>query len=208
MHDQACVCGLHRTADPNEQLQALGKIERTVAAGAVQWLAVHVLHHQIGLAGRGAATVVQPGDVGVLQPGQHLPLGGQALADFGRRQAAKQLDRHPLLVGLVGALGEEHRPHAATGHAPGEPPRTDPFTHLHIRLGKLDNQLAQRALRAVQRHGLRFQQLDHLIQQGRIVGHPPQLGAPLRRRQFARRIEHRAQLLPSVIRHCPIPLSR
>ena len=63
MHDQVLVCVLDGAADIEEQLQALAQSELLAIAVAIERLAVHVLHHEVGIALVGLARVDQPRDV-------------------------------------------------------------------------------------------------------------------------------------------------
>ena len=58
---------LHRLADHLEQLQARGQIQLALRAPHIQRHPLDVLHHQVGLATVGGATVIQAGNVRVLQ---------------------------------------------------------------------------------------------------------------------------------------------
>jgi hypothetical protein len=68
-------------------------------------LTVDVLHHEIGLAVVGDTAIEQRGDVRVIEVGQHLPFGAEAL--HGARNARvpmQEFDRDAFLELLVGAL--------------------------------------------------------------------------------------------------------
>ena len=90
---------------------------------AVDRLAVHELHHEVGAAvGRGAA-VQQAGDVRVFEVGQHLPLAPEAFDDVGAVQpGADDLDGNLLAEGRVDALAAIDRAHAPGGDPFAETP--------------------------------------------------------------------------------------
>ena len=76
--------------------------------------ALDVFHHQERHAVVGHAAVVEPGDVGVLERGQDLPLVAQTAQAFGTRPPLPdELERHLLLELSVGPFGEVDRAHAA-----------------------------------------------------------------------------------------------
>ena len=64
-------------------------VEREIALRAVpiDRHAVDVLHHEIGPTLGGRAAVEQPRDVGVLQPGEKLPLAMESFARVSERRA-------------------------------------------------------------------------------------------------------------------------
>ena len=82
MHDQVLVCVLNGAADVQEQLQARAQVELLPIAIAIERLAMHVLHDEVGLAFLGFAGIDQPRDVGVIQAGEDLPLGAEAQAEL------------------------------------------------------------------------------------------------------------------------------
>ena len=206
VHHQVCVRGLHRAADAQEQLQPLAQAGLAGAAPGVQRLPLDQLHHQVREAGRGGAAVVQVGDVGMAQPGQDAPLGGQALGAARVRQPVQKLHRHLALVQAVGALGPVHHAHAAGTQALAQPPRAEHVARLQLGRGHARQQAVQRRTRALQRHRLRAQQLQRLADQRRVAGTPGQLLVPGLGRQVAHRIEQVAQLPPAFLAHpapCP-----
>ena len=87
MHDQVLVGVLDGAADIEEQLQPLAQPELLPIAIAIQRLAVHVLHHEVGIAFLGFARVDQARDVRVIQAREDLALGAEAQAELALHRA-------------------------------------------------------------------------------------------------------------------------
>ncbi len=187
----------HDRADIQEQPQPRREPERMGGAVAVQRQALDVFHHQVGIAiGRGA-TVVEPGHVGQVQSGQHLPLGLQPLDLARARHAVQQLDRNRAPIHAVVALGLEHGAHAAAGDARGQPPRSQPLAYRQLRSQCARQRGIQPAADPAQALGLRMQQLQHVLGQGGITAALLYLLPPLRAWQVADGIEQLAGLAPA-----------
>ncbi len=103
----------HGLADDQEQVQALDDGELALPGVGVDRGALDILHHQVRPAIVGGAAVDQPGDVGVLERRQDLPLGAEPAHAVVIEQAADDLDRDALLERAIGALGQVDGAHAA-----------------------------------------------------------------------------------------------
>ena len=123
--DEAAVRVLHRRAHPLEQPEPLGDGELALVAVAIDGHALHVLHDEVGQPLLGGAAVQEPGDVGVLQPGEDLPFAPEEAEDLLAVRAADHLQRDPLLELLVGPRGEPHRSHPPAPQLADQLVRTD-----------------------------------------------------------------------------------
>ena len=84
---------------------------------AVQRLAVHVLHDQVGDAAGAFAGIQQAHDVGMHQARQDLALGEEAAAPVGVvARSIDDLDRHLAVEAAVRALGQQHAAHATAAN--------------------------------------------------------------------------------------------
>ncbi len=100
-----------------------------LVAPLVDGQAIHQLHPQPGNPIFRGSSVQDPGDVGVLQPGQDLPLPSEAGLHLRTLQSApKDLDRHLLLKGLVRPLRQIHDPHTTFAQLPAEAVGADAST--------------------------------------------------------------------------------
>src|SRR6185295_14738833 len=92
-----------------------GSAQAVLTAGDVDRPAVDIFRDQERLAVRRRAAVDELADRGVREPGQDLALGEEPPARLLARQAAsgEGLERHPLAIGAVGPLGQEHPAHPA-----------------------------------------------------------------------------------------------
>ncbi len=114
MHDQVLVGVLDGVADVEEELQPLAHAELLTIAIAIERFAVHVLHHEVGIAFLGFAGVEQARDVRVVQAGEDLPLGAEAQTELAlHRAAVDDLDCDLRGVLTIGALAEVHGAGAA-----------------------------------------------------------------------------------------------
>src|SRR5690606_20208878 len=123
MDDEIPMGRFDRCADLQEQLHSIASRELTAVAPVRDGTAIHVLHHQVGLALLGDAAVDQRRDVGMTQARKNLPLCAKALhCTFATRMTMQQLDRNALLILIVGTHGLAHRTHAAETDAPCDLP--------------------------------------------------------------------------------------
>ena len=122
-----------RVADHQEQPQPIGHGQPARVGVAVDRLAGHVLHDQVGQAVVGGAAVEQPGDVAVFQPRQDLPLVAELPHPLGVEQAAHHLDRHLLQELVVVALGEIDGAHPALAEHRDDAIGAEPFDQRRAR---------------------------------------------------------------------------
>jgi hypothetical protein len=112
--NQVLVRELHGLANAGEQREPLRGGEMAVLAEFVDGDAVHVFHGQVEIAGLGDSAVEQPGDVGVVEPGEDLPLLAEALAkQVGGERQVNELDGDLLLELPVGAMRQVDGAHSA-----------------------------------------------------------------------------------------------
>ena len=112
--DEVAVRVMHGIADAPEQGQARLHGQGVALAVLVDGHALDEIHHQVRLAAVGGAGVDQPGDVGVIEAGEDLPLTGEAgVQDVAIEGRAQHLDGDRLAVLIVDADPEVDRAHAA-----------------------------------------------------------------------------------------------
>ena len=117
MQHQAAVCEGHSLAHLGEQPHPPREVELVLVAVAIDWHAVHVLHHQIGLAQRGDAAVEETGDGRMFERREDLPLRLELLDQRRIRQPQiHDLDGDALLERLVGAVRGVDGGHAPAGN--------------------------------------------------------------------------------------------
>ncbi len=127
VHDQVAVGILDRRADVQHQPQTLSHRETVPVAILVDREAFHVLQHQIRKPLVRRASVVEPGDVRVLQTGENLALHQKAAQQVaGVESGADDLHRDAPFKRLVAALGEQHGAHAAPADHVQQAVRTKP----------------------------------------------------------------------------------
>jgi hypothetical protein len=113
----------HRVGQLQEQRQLPG--HRQARRRHVDRAAMHLLHHEKGQAVGRQAGVVQARDVRVVQPGQRLPLGGEAAQYRGAALAMpQQLDGGPPVEGAIDAPRLVHIAHAAPAEQANQLPGT------------------------------------------------------------------------------------
>ena len=124
--DQVLVRVLHRRGQLQEEVEPRVGVEFAAIGVVDQRRAVDILHHQVGPSVGGGAAVEQPRDVRVVESGEDLPLGAEAADDrIGVHPPLEDLQRHPLVEGVVVAHGQEHRAHAALSQLADEPVGAD-----------------------------------------------------------------------------------
>ena len=113
MHQEPLVGILNCATYLQEQSQTLLQVGAVLPAPSADRKPLNVLHHQIGRAVFGAASVQQTGDVWMLQGGEDLAFSAKPLEDFWTAYAAAdELDRHSFFeLGIV-PPGFIHRAHA------------------------------------------------------------------------------------------------
>ncbi len=128
VHHQVLVGVGDRRADVDEELQPFLERQLVLLAVGVERQAVDVLEHEVGAAVGGGAAFEKPGDVGMVEAGEDLPLGEEALVDDRQVLAgADDLDRHLALEFLVAPLGQVDHPHAAAAQHLEQPVGADPL---------------------------------------------------------------------------------
>ena len=102
-----------------EQAQALAVGQPPAVAVLIDGLPLDGLEHEVGQTILGGTTVVQLGDVGMIQGGEDLPLVAEAAQDvLGVHAALEDLDGHLTLeVGVV-AVRQVHGAHTSLAEAP------------------------------------------------------------------------------------------
>ena len=124
--DEVLVGVLNRGADHAEEPEALPYLQPAPIAEHRDRLALDVLHDEVGKAVLGVAAVQQARDVGVVEAGEDLPfLTKSAENEVGVDAALDDLDRHALLVLLVGANGEVDVPHPTAPEQAVHPVRSN-----------------------------------------------------------------------------------
>ena len=111
MHDQAAVRMLHGIADLQEQLDSRCGIKSVQRAVRRQRLALDILHHEVRRAVLAEPGVEQPGDMRMLQAGEHAPFVLEAAYQFGGR-IQQALDRDLLLERTVRTRRQPDLAHA------------------------------------------------------------------------------------------------
>ncbi len=115
-----------RPACFGDQPEDLGHAEMLLIGEARDRHALDQLEREVGPAVVRDATVQQPGDAGVIEPGQDLALAEEAAHELARVEvAAHQLERDLLLELAVGALGAPDLAHAAPPEELAQRIRTD-----------------------------------------------------------------------------------
>jgi hypothetical protein len=113
VNDPLLVGVLHRLANRDEQVEALGNRQSGLVAVLRDWHALDIFHDEEGPTLPGRAAVEHSGDVGMVHQGQGLPLRLEPGQDHPRVQAClDQLDGH-LPAHRLGLLGQPHRAHAS-----------------------------------------------------------------------------------------------
>jgi len=133
MHDQALVRVLHRGADLAEQLDAGSDGQAPCVAVGHQGAPVDLLHDEIGQAVLGGAGVIEAGDQRMLQAGQDLPLGEEAVEDEVAVHAAPDdLERDaPGETSLLVDSGVD-RSHAAVAQLADDTVGADPLARARL----------------------------------------------------------------------------
>ena len=175
MHHQVAVGMGHGGQHLQKNPQPGGNSHLRRIAGVGDGPAGHEFHHQIGLARQRHTGVVEPGDLRVVEPAQHLPLLLEAQDLAGRPpMQQRHLERHAAAGRCIRPLGQPDAAHAALAQQALQAIRADQITGLGGGLGGA----AVSPARAVGHEGgmlARLLRRQHLGQQ-----RPPGLG---RRRQ-------------------------
>ena len=112
VHHQTPMRVRHRGQDLEEQLQPRADPEPRLSRMHVDGTALHVLEREVRLAAGCDARVQQPGDVGMREGGEDLPLALQPLPERRRQPGhTRELEGHRPARHHVGPLGEPHRAH-------------------------------------------------------------------------------------------------
>ena len=204
MHQQLAVGIGHGIGQLQEQGQAL--IDRAPLRRAVDRLALHQLHHEVGPAIGGQAGIEQACDVGVIQARQGALLLCKTRQQCGRIHAASQdLDGDLALVGAVGTLRPQHLAHATLAKRAGDGPGAQALSRQRKRLGA--GWIGWPDVRAQIAHGDRqglvvrrgiemYQQRLDLAAHRRIGRHRRQEAGALLRGQRQRLLEKQFHLRP------------
>jgi hypothetical protein len=127
VHHQVAVGEGDGAGDRHEQAQPRGEVAALGPAVLGDRPAGDVFQDEVGAAVNGRAAVQQPGDVGVGEGCEDLPLDQEAAQDlFGVHAPLDQLDRHLLVVGGVVAHRQVDRAHAAPAELGGDAVGADP----------------------------------------------------------------------------------
>ncbi len=124
MHDQRAMRIGHRVADLHEQRDALTQARSPLPHPEREIDAFDVVHRQPGTTAAVDAAIKQARDLRMLQARQNLALAQKTQIQPETGQIpTDQLERHPLCISAVVALGEEHLAHAAAADATHDPVR-------------------------------------------------------------------------------------
>ena len=123
---QVLVRVLHRRGQLQEDVEPRVGVEHARFGVLDQRRAVDELHHQVRPAVGRRAAVEQPGDVGMVEAGEDLPLGAEAADDgIGVHPALQHLEGDALVERVVVADGEIDRAHAALAQLADQAVGTD-----------------------------------------------------------------------------------
>ena len=126
MDDEPVVGVLDGPAHVGEQVEPGLDGQPAVVAVGVDGLALDDLHREVGEAVGRRAPVEEPGDGGVLEPGEDGPLAEEPPDDdVGVEPPLEQLERDALVERPVGPLGEVHDAHPAAPDLAHDPVRPD-----------------------------------------------------------------------------------
>jgi hypothetical protein len=122
VHDQMLVRVAHRPGHLKKQLQPLAHAQRVGIGVGIDRLSIDVLHHEERLAVLGGTAIQEPGNVGVLEGRQDLPLGPEPGDHLGGvHSPLDELDRDLLLeqpVRTSAQVDRAHAPPAQLSHRP------------------------------------------------------------------------------------------
>ena len=206
VNDEPCVGVRDRFAHRQEQPQAFAQAEAQRIAVRAQVAAVDVFEREERLAVRAGAAVEQARDVGMLEAGEDLALGAEALGEMlHARPRPHQLQRRALLETAVHALGEVDRAHAALPDQLQQPPSAEVTADQRFG-GGARAVFRQRGdeIRAARRQAgdagiaIGLQQRARFGAQRGIVAAQRQLRVPLRLRVVGHGLEQCARLPPAI----------
>ncbi len=119
VHDQVTMRVLYRRTGFEEEAETGLHVQPVGVAVGVDGPALDVFHGVIGAAVPGHPAVIEPGDAGVLQPGQQLPLHQEATANLRQRLlAGQEFQGDPFLEVPVGPFGQVDGSHAPASQQP------------------------------------------------------------------------------------------
>ena len=99
---------LHGRAEGGEERQASRERQCMLSAVNIERQAIDVLHHQVGATVFGSATVIEAGDVRMLELSQNLPFDQDTLFGVADSEPMPQhFDRDLLFVLVVRTSGKE-----------------------------------------------------------------------------------------------------
>ena len=179
VHHQVAMRIRHGVADGTEQREPFGHRQTPPGGVVVDGNAVDILHHQIWQPVPGDAAIQQPGNDGMLQVCQNLPLATEAAHCFTIHSAERNhFNRHLFTELLVIALCQVHDAHPAYPQARENAVRAQPFdgqfriggqiARLHVQRRSVQKLLAHR-LRGLLQAGFRL----HRAAPGRRRSGPP-----------------------------------
>ena len=126
MHDEMAVGVGHGVADLKEESDPLPRVGAARRALLEQVPALDVLHGEIGTAVRRRAAVEEPGDVGMIEAGEDLPLRPKPPQDEVRvHPSPHELDRGPQAESRLVADAEVDGAHASVADLALDVPAPD-----------------------------------------------------------------------------------
>src|SRR6185312_12595265 len=198
VNQQALVGVLDGGADLLEKEEALVDGQPVVVAILVDGQSLDQLHDEIGAAVVRAPAVVEARDVGMLEAGEDLPFGDEAVEGLGAGQAgAEDLDGDVPLVVLILPAGEIDGSHAAAADPPQQPVGAEAAAFLLI-VEPQPQQLVGRALQETAFFSVGGEQSLHLAPESSVSGAGGvEQSRPLRRRAIQGLREKAVHLVPA-----------
>src|SRR5580704_16122954 len=110
---------LHRFAHTQKQRDPLWKGQMVLVAEAMDGHAIHILHHQVGVAIRSNAAIKKTGYEGMVEAGKNLPFLAKSLPkQIGRQGQIDKLDGYVLLELAIRAMRQIYRAHTSASEKP------------------------------------------------------------------------------------------
>ncbi len=174
MHDQVLMRVTHRSTHLQEKLHTLAHRQASSIAIAIDGLAGDEFHHHVGHAADSRAAIQQARDVAMVEAGEDLPLGSEALlGQAGTHVGAHELDGDFGAILIVIAHRVEYITHAAGAQHADDPVRANAFTNAAARGtrgGKrLGAEVGRNPVGKPARLLMRVEQRLHLGEQPRVV---------------------------------------
>ena len=167
MHHQVLMGELDGFAHAPEEHEALRNGKTIVLAKSMDRNSIDVFHHKEGFTLGGHATIQQPGNQRMVEPGENLALKAESLSEkLSSQRQIDQLDGYLLLEIAVRAMSDVHGAHSA---APDEPVDfIGAHTLLLIAGIRLKSRLRETRAGKHLFLGARFQQRTHFRHHGGI----------------------------------------